>query len=35
MLGYRAYLCGHCKSRYLVFDFGKVLQWRSAPSVGR
>jgi hypothetical protein len=31
MLGYRAYLCAECKSRYLVFDLGKVLEWRSAP----
>ncbi len=33
MLGYRAYLCGDCKSRDLVFEFGKVLQWRSAPEL--
>jgi hypothetical protein len=31
MLGYRAYLCGDCKSRYLVFELGKVLQFRSTP----
>jgi transposase-like protein len=30
MLGYRAYLCADCNSRYLVFDLGKMLQWRSA-----
>jgi transposase-like protein len=29
MLGYRAYLCADCNSRYLVFELGKMLQWRS------
>jgi transcriptional regulator NrdR family protein len=31
LLGYRAYLCADCKSRYLVFELGKMLQWRSVP----
>jgi transposase-like protein len=31
LLGYRAYLCADCNSRYLVFELGKMLQWRSVP----
>lgn len=28
--GYRAYLCEDCKSRFLVFELSKLLQWGSA-----
>jgi len=31
LLGYRAYLCADCNSRYLVFELGKMLEWRSTP----
>ena len=31
LLGYRAYLCADCNSRYLVFELDKMLQWRSTP----
>lgn len=30
LLGYRAFTCADCKSRYLLFEIGKLLQWRSA-----
>jgi len=29
-LGYRAFLCVGCNTRYLRFEPGKLLQWRSA-----
>jgi transcriptional regulator NrdR family protein len=30
LLGYRAFSCGDCKGRYLMFEAAKLLQWRSA-----
>ncbi len=30
LLGYRAFCCSDCKTRYLVFEVGKLFQWRSA-----
>jgi hypothetical protein len=30
LLGYRAFACGQCRHRYLRFDVGKLLQWRSS-----
>jgi transcriptional regulator NrdR family protein len=29
LLGDRAFCCADCKRRYLIFEIGKLLQWRS------
>ena len=30
LLGFRAFCCSGCDVRFLVFELGKLLQWRSA-----
>jgi hypothetical protein len=30
LLGYRAFCCGECTTRYIHFEIGKLLQWGSA-----
>ena len=32
MLGCRTFCCVDCQSRFLTFDFRKILQWTSSTS---
>ena len=31
LLGCRAHCCADCKSRFLIFELNKLLEWRSTP----